>query len=377
MDVFSTLNSSQVEALSNPDTPLASTLAASSSSKNRTTDGINGAGTDFEHSLRLKNTLDLFEAEPYNLRLPWARLSILLGCEFQLYKRNEGIELRFNPFLSHWVEAISRLDRHASASGTSKGNSSGPGEQEINMARMGLIKEILTSRSSATVGKKSPRELLSEYTKESKSRKFDVGVYIRMLEEEGIYEPSMSSSDGVPTPQSAPAAADVQDGKSAAKKDWKQDLLTRLETDPESAVQDLTRLPLSLPSLDFLTTLLQDNTLANLPILASPSALMRDYIQHCLRLIESMSLPPPASTASPPHDVNDHGHGRLAQSRAVKLLLLFLRSSIRKNLVQPDELYFEIQEICVSRCRYSSEPCTRISVRLHTSNAKSETDIQN
>ena len=41
------------------------------------------------------------------------------------------------------------------------------------------------------------------------------------------------------------------------------------------------------------------------------------------------------------------GHGREAQCRAVKLLLLFVKNLIRKGLVGTDVLYFEIQEICV------------------------------
>jgi len=42
-------------------------------------------------------------------------------------------------------------------------------------------------------------------------------------------------------------------------------------------------------------------------------------------------------------------HGREAQIRAVKLLLLFIRNLVRKALLPPEDIYFEIQEIWASR----------------------------
>lgn len=38
---------------------------------------------------------------------------------------------------------------------------------------------------------------------------------------------------------------------------------------------------------------------------------------------------------------------REAQIRAIKLLVLFIRNLIRKGVVGPEEIFFEIREICV------------------------------
>ena len=39
--------------------------------------------------------------------------------------------------------------------------------------------------------------------------------------------------------------------------------------------------------------------------------------------------------------------GRIAQIRAIKLLVLFMTNFVRKGLVDPQRIYFEAQEVCV------------------------------
>jgi hypothetical protein len=146
---------------------------------------------------------------------------------------------------------------------------------------------------------------------------------------------------------------------------WKDDLLSRLKTDPTSAFEDLTHLPIALPALDFLTTLITNHTLdvANLESIDSIDSklVVTTYIQHALRLVEYMGQPSDANShIDPPRQTNIGidtdtsmlDRGREAQSRAIRLLLLFMKNLIKRGLVgvEPTDditLYYEIQEICV------------------------------
>lgn len=164
-----------------------------------------------------------------------------------------------------------------------------------------------------------------------------------MLEEEGIYE-RCSSSQKSWVPDNTPAR-ERPSGKEA--------ILLQLEASPESAISTLTHLPIDLQSLDLLTTLVQTRALEKLSI--ETRNVIRNYIQHGLRLIERMGLPPSAVDGNdvdgraPDEEQTDSSlsYDREAQIRAVKLLLLFIRNLIRKALLPPEAIYFEIQEICV------------------------------
>ncbi|KAF2865537.1 hypothetical protein BDV95DRAFT_652543 [Massariosphaeria phaeospora] len=319
-----------------------------------------GAFTSFEESLRVKNTLDAFEAHA-NEQASWETLAVLVNCEYALYALNQDTPLRNNPFLSHWVEAIQRLSSGARAAqavdGQVRRNGTGPLREEINVVRVGFIKALLLgSADTDQFVRLSPRQLHKTFVESGYAPGFEIGMYVRMLEEEGIYE-------GTPAPQRA-AEPDRKDTSSSApprpkpkpsdSQHWKRDLLLRLQHDPAAAIPDLTHLPLELSSLDFLTTLLQDATLQRLSL--DPAPLISDYIQHALRLTEAMGQPPPPAGSSSPSastasssSVSDEDldHGREAQTRAVKLLLLFMRNLVRKALLPPQALYFEIQEVCV------------------------------
>ncbi|KAF2709967.1 hypothetical protein K504DRAFT_454346 [Pleomassaria siparia CBS 279.74] len=322
-------------------------------------------GRTFEQSLRLKNTLDAIE-EQARVQPSWELLSILVNCEYSLYVLNQATPLRLNPFLSHWVEMIQRLAKTESDAGrlaTDMTRTDGHGHvgtKDINVVRTEVAKSLLRFRNPAQFAQISPRGLYEKFVELRQTISFDIVPYIQMLEEEGIYEKtsfpdqgpedcrtgSIETTKEVMTPR-RPKLSDFQQ--------WKQQVLSRLESNPESAIQELTHLPIELSSLDFLTTLLQDNMLERYSI--DPAPVISDYIQHSLRLTEQMGEPPdPASegsfagvsiTGSNGNSGQGIGHGREAQTRAVKLLLLFIRNLIRKALLPPEAIYFEIQEICV------------------------------
>ncbi|RYF13191.1 MAG: HAMP domain-containing histidine kinase, partial [Oxalobacteraceae bacterium] len=96
----------------------------------------------FEKSIRIKNTLDKFEQRS-RTKPDWRVCAVLVNCEYQLWRLNADIPLKLNPFLSHWVEAIQRLDSHGtSASGVSHGKDD-ISRDSINMARVLWIKTLL------------------------------------------------------------------------------------------------------------------------------------------------------------------------------------------------------------------------------------------
>jgi hypothetical protein len=116
-------------------------------------------------------------------------------------------------------------------------------------------------------------------------------------------------------------------------------------------VHDLTRLRIDLNSLELLTNILTSPLLAETPV--EPGPLVCGYIQHSLRTVERM-----AWSRSPRSDAaGDNGDdifsdavvtgGRDDQARAVKLLVLFLKNLLKRGIVQHQELYFDVEEICV------------------------------
>ncbi|PSN65865.1 hypothetical protein BS50DRAFT_588667 [Corynespora cassiicola Philippines] len=312
--------------------------------------GLGGSG--FEGSLRVKNTVDGIE-EIARDAPSWSAFSVLVNCEYRLYEMNRDTPLRNNPFLSHWVEAILRLGQNLAPSKPqgkrrAKKNGDKITDAEIRRVRVELIKSLLQSGDSLPFASMSPKMLYEKFVELGQTTEFDVAVYIRMLQEEGIYDDGPRELDG---PSGAHVEASTQqDGEEATSKprlndfqQWKKGILSRLETEPEVATQELRHLPVELSYLDFLTTLLQEGTLLALSI--DPAPIMSDYIQHALRLAEKMGQPPESSSLN--GNSEDIDRGREAQARAVRLLLLFIRNLIRKALLPPEAIYFEIQEICV------------------------------
>ena len=287
-----------------------------------------------------------------NSSLPY--LATILNCEYQLYKLNEATPLRYNPFLSHWVEVVQRWERMlAEAPGReNKGYSGGRDTEsrQIYRVRIEFVKAILSSHNIPQLSTKSPKSLYQSLQSWSTAN-FDLSTFIIILEDEGIYEKSPARETAIPS-SSAPH-------KERQKPN--QALLSHLESSPTTAIPTLTHLPLDLPSLDLLTELLQTRTLERLSI--DPIPVIRDYIQHSLRLVERMGLPHDNFSAYSPFTIDgmegnetvddDYqtgtapAHDREAQIRAVKLLLLFIRNLVRKALLPPEDIYFEIQEICV------------------------------
>jgi hypothetical protein len=228
---------------------------------------------------------------------------------------------------------------------------------QIYSARAELVKAILTSRNLQLISRRSPNEILGSLNEELPTAEFDLRPYITILEDEGIYEKS-------PTPE-AQATSKLVSLESVAvpssKPNTEEALLSELRMSPETAISTIIHMPLDIPSLEIITSLLEKRVFEELSI--EPLPILRDFLQHSLRLIEKMGLPAPTISsetssntngAGPSDSFNDQdseevpSRDREAQVRAVKLMLLFIRNLVvHKKLLPPQEIYYEINEICV------------------------------
>jgi hypothetical protein len=331
-----------------------------------------GVGGDFEKSLRVKRMIDEV-ASRVQTEPTWETLAVLLRSEYRLWQLNVGTAIRVNPFLSHWVEAIQKLDADTQGYQPNPHNerflASNITYQDVAAARLEMLKELLKHGGEALMTA-TPRSL---YTTRFPPKAIDIRPFIRMLEEEGIYErgsapppPSLTFASKVadehPTSPSA-SSVDTPNENNTDLPDkpppippfkWKESILLNLETSPTVAVHQLTHLPIAIVALDFLTTLVTGLTLAAHGIDAKSVVL--SFVQHALRIIEYVRQPPGPTSEPPPHQTDigmsaDFGTGRDAQVWAVRVLLVFLKNLIKKCFVDvvPDHeytLYYDIQEIC-------------------------------
>ena len=124
---------------------------------------------------------------------------MLVNCEYRLYVLNQATPLRNNPFLSHWVEAVQRLATREIKMNTSAPADGHIGSEDINTVRVELVKALLQSRSPSQFARTSPRQLHANYVSLRQISPFAIRTYVRMLEEEGIYECTPSPPPSPPS----------------------------------------------------------------------------------------------------------------------------------------------------------------------------------
>ena len=305
----------------------------------------------FEKSLKIKNTLDAFEGTARTAP-SWRVMALLTNCEYRLWCLNADTPMRQNPFLTHWVEAFQRSEKYG-AERAQRPNTSSIGSRDVTTAdifkvRAEWIKRLLLNKDVGEFSNSTPRELHHTFVNLGSKKPFNIQHYVQMLEEEGVY-------DKTPEPQVPSRAREKEKSRNNASQHWKEDMDRKLKEQPDAAIQELSHLPLELSYLDFLTTILTNRTLESHSI--DPAPIITSYIQHALRLTEQMGEPPGMSSQDTSNiDGEASGsanrssiqeYGKEAQGRAVRLLLLFIKSLIRKQLLETQVLYFEIQEICV------------------------------
>jgi hypothetical protein len=353
MDFSATLTDAEIETLSDHSRSLQDARAAFHAVNHA---AGNTNESVFEKSLRTKNTLDAFEQSS---RTTSSRhvLAIVVNCEYLLWCLNSDTPLVHNPFLSHWVEAIQRLDVKDAQERSPPVYTGGDVPVGTAADRVMWIKTLLQGDDLDYWGNCTPSFISNSLELASLSEPFDLNPYIQMLENEGIYEKT-SEPDTTASSSTAHTSTDPSSPSRGLEKPdqsfedsaevRKQGILHMLEKQPDAAIFEITRLPITLTYLDFITTILTDRLLEKHSI--DPAAVITQYIQHSLRTVERMDKPPSPSSESNaelcahPETLE---YGKEAQSRCILLLLLFIKSLIRKGLIELDVLFYEIAEITV------------------------------
>jgi hypothetical protein len=354
MDFSATLTAAEIEAFANHDTRALQDAAHIFERMTNTARGVSA----FEQSLRIKNTIDVFE-EIARTTPSGHTLAVLINCEYQLWRLNTATLLKHNPFLSHWVEAIQRLDGAKRQENGASVAQDATSTEMINTARVLWIKTMLHGGNMTRWLRYTPWEVSSLLCKSGLQVLFDLRPYIRMLEDEGIYEKMPEPETAAPVSSVSGSHGHADNRPTNTKKTelsleestqkQKDDILRNLELHPETAIFDITRLPITLTYLDFLTTILTDRILEKHAI--DPAPVITQYIQHALRTVERMDKPPSPSAEEVSEELRAQSevleYGKEAQSRCIQLLLLFIKSLIRKGLIELDVLFYEIAEITV------------------------------
>ncbi|KAK1913864.1 hypothetical protein P3342_007109 [Pyrenophora teres f. teres] len=310
---------------------------------------IRGTADAFEESLRIKNSLDTYEVLARTMPTQQL-LTAILNCEYKLWQTHQETPLRFKPYLSHWVETLMKMQKelanHQHTTATTSDTNDTITTREILATRAGYIMALLKEAPLP-----STEPVRYAYEKSAREEfdlpEFDLLPYMRILVETEIWDRLPEGMVQAPE-TGALSKSKTQDGSGSQR--WEDVMLCKLKDDPNVAVQELSHLPLDISTLDFLTKLLTDHTFEELGIDGPPVILQ--YIQHALRLVEKMGAPPPTSEQNLPVSGTSNGaaiveYGKEPQSRAVILLLLFMKNSITKGLLEPTPLIFELQEICV------------------------------
>ncbi|KAL9095565.1 MAG: hypothetical protein Q9165_001997 [Trypethelium subeluteriae] len=297
------------------------------SSENQTLDNV------FQDSLQLKSKLNELENSAGHLS-GWALLASLINCEYQLYTTNK-VPLRYNPWLSHWVEVVQSWQSASRPSeARSKQSVPVPTVQSALRTRVEFVKTLLLSDSAEALGQDSPSQIFHNVGNSPKQN-FNIDGYIRMLEEEGIYEPKNST-------KTTPGNGELETATARQNKHAiGEDLQYELKQNPTAALDRLRTLPVNLQSLELINSLLFSGVLDNY----DPPGLMQDCIQHALRYIEHIGIDDADAEGQGP--VTSTNGRKEDQSRAIKLLILFVRNLLTQNVINPQTSYFEIQEICV------------------------------
>jgi hypothetical protein len=135
-----------------------------------------------------------------------------------------------------------------------------------------------------------------------------------------------------------PATPPEPPSKTSQAEQQLKELQNAFTIDPTSTLLDLRHLPISISNLETINIFLISAIPAEYGI--DTADFSRDYVQHCLRSIETLSTTPDDPFEDAPVD-------REEVSRLVKLLLLFMRNLLDKSMASYQALEWEFREIFV------------------------------
>ena len=244
------------------------------------------------------------------------------------------------------------------------------GPRSADYVHVQVLERLVIPESSSALIKAAP-----------KPESIDLAPFIRMLQEEGIYDPpeepikneqqlparntngyvggeagatqsrqekgkNILGIDQTGLSSSAEASSNTKRGGASSQPEYIA--ISQLLIESPAAARDIVHRPADLPTLELMTQLISTHAYEIAGI--DKSEVVRQFIQHKLRLLEGAHDEEGAGF----NGSNGNGGSSLAapapprdeQQRIVALLILFMRNLIRKGHIAPEEIFFEIQEIC-------------------------------
>ncbi|KAI9701334.1 MAG: hypothetical protein M1820_006556 [Bogoriella megaspora] len=329
--------------LSDTDRPIQETAKLCRGNFNDVRDDAASPDVDsiFQTSLQLKRKLDGLERLDES-HSGWPLLAAFVNCEYQLFLANIHIPLRNNPWLSHWVEVVRSWQKNSMSESLKHQMANGaPTLQFVRGIRAEFLKMLISPPSGQSIedlARHSPKSVADSLIN-SPAKDFNLNNYIRILEEEGIYEPSLISTE----PAGASTATNLArvNGIFSENSIDEASIVSQLKDDPSTALHRLRTLPMDIRSMELINSLL----FAGLLDEHNPPGLMQDYIQHGLRQIEQRYSD--NVTHEIIQEIPVRPEDRDEQARIIKLTVLFMRNLIGRGVITAQAIYYEMQEICV------------------------------
>ena len=228
----------------------------------------------------------------------------------------------------------------------------------------------------------NPRSMMTNWLENLQENPIDVSPFVDMLKTRAIYDraafnPFSSPKADSPGSEAESIANDdqstVTDATDVSADEYIVDLnevvdypdMPKFEAwvrvSPEECFHWLVRLPVNLKALDFINKVVTSDIPAKFE--RKPADLARDFLQHALRKIENMNgsgsdtprshspllsdSPRSASRFFPAGSAGDVHASKEDMIRAIDLLIVFLRNVISRAVLNLDEAFLDVNEICV------------------------------
>jgi hypothetical protein len=343
------------------------------------------AMTGFELSVRLMWLVDELYALSATSTQMESLIVTVLNAEYMILKLTSAVPLQNHPFLLYWVTAADRIRGDLLANRDKLGTTE-YGPQEIFLkSRLEIVYCALKGMEDFAGVDKWPEKHIGTFTPfrlihhtsqiVGEPAWLDLTHYVTLLDQVGItlsWELAALLPDlSIQSPEKHLAKLEIDSQHSSVREKASAsvtptkassvptvaDIEKYIRIEAPEVIHLLTRLPIDIPSLDLMTKLNETTILDDVG--ADTVHITREYIQYCLRSIEKMgqasehgehsnSSNSSNVSADPCSDIsNEPTRGRDEQSRAIRLLVMFVKNLVKKDLCPVQELMYEIQEICV------------------------------
>lgn len=310
-------------------------------------------------------------------------VATLLNAEYTLFAVNAFRDLTLNPFLSHWTDSIVAWEKSLGqiSSKNGRGKSSQARVDQLRhalMCRLELLKRLLMEPfPPVSLSEASPRRFMDSVSSIELYENFDARLWLQV----GIGADTLiwKNEDAMSTFRSSIAALVPQDTKLEQPIDVNNlhdrstdQVFKMLQQNPSAVRSALLQMPAdNIKALELFNGLLAMDIMGALAQAGTDRPqLIRDFLQHALRNLESLSEAiqgtarprsasddadhtPESSTPQPVTDAPSEiptTELRERLVRAARLMALFVRNLIGKEYVTNTDINVEIMELVT---RYS------------------------